>query len=90
MITPKPHIPEIEGMNSVNQNGGYVTVNGCRDTNHYTNILKEGKCDKCGRVFGYDIDEDGENAKPLTKREQKNAEEVQESLDYDINTCHNV
>ncbi len=33
-------------------------------------------------------EDDGENAKPLTKREQKNAEEIQESDDFDQNNVH--
>lgn len=58
MITPAPHIPEVEGVN----NPFGKTVNGCRDSRHYTNIIAEGVCDSCGRAWR-DEKEDGESVR---------------------------
>lgn len=47
--------------------------------------------DEGNPIFVYDeVEDDGENARPLTKSEQKNAEEVEESDTFDDNTKHNV
>lgn len=85
MITPKPHIPEVEGIKSYEL---HRTVNGCKSNNHYTDMIKEGKCEQCGGVWGLGEEDDGENARPLTKSEQKNAEEIEESDTFDQNNAH--
>lgn len=51
-------------------------------------MIKEGKCEQCGGVWGLGEEDDGENARPLTKSEQKNAEEIEESDTFDQNNAH--